>query len=160
MRQKTPAKEVPPARQPQVVALHRRSEDKKHTKQDTKQKQSVKSVRAGNLRKLEPARKENYCLLEYFLFAYDVKASELAEELDIPRRVIAIFEKGWPLQQKQKLDMEVVFKICGYFNCRVEQFLLPMTAPEAERIRLIWLMSFLNALPTRGLNDPLEVSAR
>lgn len=93
--------------------------------------------------------REEYCLIAFYLFSYQLSGRELAEAANVPRPLISTLEKeGWPLSQK--VSMKHVYQICRYFNCSVEQFIVPMTAAEASRLHMKFLSLILRCLPSQG----------
>jgi DNA-binding Xre family transcriptional regulator len=119
-----------------------------------RRKNSVKTSTKKRTSKLRATEEKNYCLLSVFMFSRQMSVRDLSEQTGISRQNLTALQYGWPLAQK--IDLDVVFALCEFFECRQDQLLLRMTPAQAKKIYQSIPQLVLKEL-RRKLDEPVDI---
>lgn len=97
-----------------------------------RRKPSTKNSPQKRTPKWKSTEEKNYCLLSMFMFSHQMSIRDLSEQTGISRQNLTALQNGWPLEQK--VDLDVVFALCKFFECRQDQLLLRLTPAQAKKI--------------------------
>lgn len=87
---------------------------------------------------------KEYSLLQFYIFGNRTSVKEIAQTLNVSERSVRDLSNGWPLEQR--VDISEVRKICTYFQCTVEQMIVPLSPAQAENLHRICLGSVLQKI--------------